>query len=129
MQHPYRPDGHGVSDALNANWNGMGGALLLWTAEEYQQEEAKKKRYALEHPRIVTTKDGAIVVDGKPEYMRGTHFGGDFPLSGMPDVEVSYWVKLFRKIKEWGFNFVRCHSFCPPEAAFAAALTAEFDPG
>lgn len=121
MQHPYRPDGHGVSDALNANWNGMGGALLLWTAEEYQQEEAKKKRYALEHPRIVTTKDGAIVVDGKPEYMRGTHFGGDFPLSGMPDVEVSYWVKLFRKIKEWGFNFVRCHSFCPPEAAFAAA--------
>lgn len=121
MQYPYRPDGHGVSDALNANWNGMGGALLLLTEEEYREKEEKKKRYALEHPRRVTTKDGAIVVDGKPEYMRGTHFGGDFPLSGIPNVEISYWEELFRKIKEWGFNFVRCHSFCPPEAAFAAA--------
>ena len=24
-------------------------------------------------------------------------------------------------VKEWGLNSIRCHSYCPPEAAFQAA--------
>ena len=28
-QLPYRPDGHGVSDALGATWNGVAGAITL----------------------------------------------------------------------------------------------------
>ena len=31
------------------------------------------------------------------------------------------WLRVFRKCKEYGLNHVRFHSFCPPEAAFAAA--------
>jgi beta-galactosidase len=53
--------------------------------------------------------------------MRGTHHGGDFPLTGYPPCDVDYWRKLFQTCKEWGLNHVRFHSFCPPEAAFIAA--------
>lgn len=121
MQHSYRPDGHGISDALNANWNGMGGEIVLLTAVEYQEREAAKKEYARLHPVSVQITGRTICINKKPEYMRGTHFGGDFPLTGMPSTDIGYWKKIFSTIVEYGFNFVRCHSFCPPEAAFLAA--------
>lgn len=121
MQHPYRPDGHGISDALNANWNGMGGEICLLTGVEYKEKEAAKLQYAKEHPVKVSVEGRNICINEKTEYMRGTHFGGDFPLSGMPNTDVDYWRKMFSTIIEWGFNFVRCHSYCPTEAAFLAA--------
>ncbi|MFM2294070.1 MAG: hypothetical protein RLZZ350_483, partial [Verrucomicrobiota bacterium] len=60
-------------------------------------------------------------INGRPTYIRGTHSGGDFPLTGYPPTDVAYWRKLFSTCKEWGLNSMRFHSFCPPEAAFAAA--------
>lgn len=60
-------------------------------------------------------------VNGRPSMLRGTHHGGDFPLTGYPPCDVEYWQKLFSTCKEWGLNHMRFHSFCPPEAAFTAA--------
>lgn len=54
-------------------------------------------------------------------YLRGTHHGGDFPLTGYPPTDVAYWRRIFQINKDWGINHVRFHSFCPPEAAFQAA--------
>ena len=54
-------------------------------------------------------------------YFRGNHHGGDFPLTGYPPTDVTYWKKIFQINKDWGINHVRFHSFCPPEAAFRAA--------
>ena len=31
------------------------------------------------------------------------------------------WQRIFRILKSYGLNFMRFHSWCPPEAAFAAA--------
>jgi hypothetical protein len=62
-----------------------------------------------------------ILVNGRPTFWRGTHHGGDFPLTGYPPTDVAYWKKIFRINKEWGINHVRFHSFNPPEAAFQAA--------
>lgn len=62
-----------------------------------------------------------FIINGRKGHLRGTHHGGDFPLTGYPPCDVDYWKKLFRTCKEWGLNHVRFHSFCPPEAAFAAA--------
>ncbi len=62
-----------------------------------------------------------FVINGRPTHMRGTHHGGDFPLTGYPPCDVEYWRRLFQACKEWGLNHVRFHSFCPPEAAFTAA--------
>lgn len=62
-----------------------------------------------------------ILVNGRPVFLRGTHHGGDFPLTGYPPTDVAYWKKIFEINKAWGINHVRFHSFMPPEAAFQAA--------
>lgn len=60
-------------------------------------------------------------LNGRTIYFRGTHHGGDFPLTGFPPTDVAYWRKIFQINKDWGINHIRFHSFCPPEAAFQAA--------
>lgn len=71
--------------------------------------------------RRAEVKDGHFVINGRNTYLRGTHFGGDYPLSGIPDCGSAYWDKIMDTVKTWGMNFIRCHSYCPPEAAFEAA--------
>jgi hypothetical protein len=69
----------------------------------------------------IKTQGTDILVNGHPVFMRGTHHGGDFPLTGYPPTDVAYWKKIFRINKAWGINHMRFHSFTPPEAAFQAA--------
>ena len=54
-------------------------------------------------------------------YLRGTVENSVFPLTGYPPMEVESWRKIFQIVKSYGLNFVRFHSWCPPEAAFTAA--------
>ena len=56
-----------------------------------------------------------------PIIFRGTHNGGDFPLTGYPPTDVASWKKIFETCKKWGLNHMRFHSWTPPEAAFEAA--------
>lgn len=121
MQYPYRPDGHGVSDALGATWNGMAGEIVLITEGELRHRQEERTAYAKEHPRRMEVKDGNFYADGRPLYFRATHFGGDYPMTGYPETDVSWWRKRMHIVKEWGLNGMRCHSYCPPEAAFQAA--------
>lgn len=60
-------------------------------------------------------------LNGRRIYFRGTHHGGDFPLTGYAPTDVAYWRRLLQINKDWGINHVRFHSFCPPRAAFIAA--------
>jgi len=60
-------------------------------------------------------------INGRETYLRGTHFGGDFPLTGYPPTDVDSWKKIFQTCKKYGLNHMRFHSWCPPEAAFVAA--------
>jgi beta-galactosidase len=62
-----------------------------------------------------------FVLNGKPIYFRGTHNGGDFPLTGYPPTQVPWWKKIFETCKRYGLNHMRFHSWTPPEAAFEAA--------
>ena len=62
-----------------------------------------------------------FILNGHPVYLRGTHFGGDFPLTGYPPTDVESWTKIFLTCKSNGLNHMRFHSWCPPEAAFEAA--------
>ena len=120
----YRPDGHGVSDALGTGWNGMLGQIALVPAAELAQETAAKREYARKHPRIMEVRDGEFYIDGRRDYFRSTHFGGEFPLTGYPDMKHEkggFWERLMKILKAWGLNGLRFHSLCPPEAAFAAA--------
>jgi hypothetical protein len=62
-----------------------------------------------------------FILNGRLINFRGTHDGGDFPLTGYPPTDVKSWLALFETCKQWGLNHMRFHSWCPPEAAFEAA--------
>ncbi|HOK65823.1 MAG TPA: discoidin domain-containing protein [Anaerohalosphaeraceae bacterium] len=71
--------------------------------------------------RQISTDGPNLLVNGRRSHFRGTHSGGDFPLTGYPATDLAYWRNLFKTCREWGLNHMRFHSFCPPEAAFEAA--------
>ncbi len=71
--------------------------------------------------RDLHTEGNQFILNGHPIFFRGTHFGGDFPLTGYPPTDVESWKKIFRTCKNYGLNHMRFHSWCPPEAAFDAA--------
>src|SRR6185312_9315678 len=52
-----------------------------------------------------------FILNGHPIYFRGTHFGGDFPLTGYPPTDVESWKKIFKTCKDYGLNHVRFHSW------------------
>ncbi len=76
--------------------------------------------------REFKTQGQAFTINDHPVYLRGTHFGGDFPLTGYPPTDAESWRKIFLTCKQYGLNHMRFHSWCPPEAAFAAADEAGF---
>ena len=201
---PYRPDGHGITDATGATWNGLVGKIELrampsvylsniniypdydtrkveikgifnkttsgeecivltvgeiqkkyrlkenrsefvaelsypWNSEAWDEytpvlhtlevkinggfeegtfEDSRTVRFGF---RKLETFDNKFYINGKQAYFRGTHFGGEFPLNGYPSTEPEYWKRIFGICREWGLNFMRFHSYCPPEAAFEAA--------
>jgi len=71
--------------------------------------------------RKIAANSTAITLNDLPVFFRGTHEGASFPLTGYPPMDVAEWRRLFRILKEWGLNHMRFHSYCPPEACFAAA--------
>ena len=71
--------------------------------------------------REIKASDKDILVNGREVNLRLTHFGGDFPLTGYPAMEVAAWKKIIQTCKDFGLNGIRFHSWCPPEAAFTAA--------
>lgn len=71
--------------------------------------------------RDLEVKDKHFTVNGKKIIYRNSHEGMCFPITGYPDMHVDYWKNIWKLYKEHGFNAVRFHSSCPPEAAFIAA--------
>jgi hypothetical protein len=62
-----------------------------------------------------------FAVNGRRIFLRGTLECCIFPLTGYPPTDAASWERIFRVIKSHGLNHMRFHSWCPPEAAFAAA--------
>ena len=62
-----------------------------------------------------------FTLNGRPIFLRGTLECAIFPRTGYPPASVGEWRRIYRTIKSYGLNFMRFHSWCPPEAAFDAA--------
>jgi hypothetical protein len=71
--------------------------------------------------REITHDGPKMLLNGREINLRGTHSGGDFPLTGYPATDVDSWKKIIQICKDHGLNHIRFHSWCPPEAAFQAA--------
>ncbi len=71
--------------------------------------------------RNIGTRDGRLLVNGEPVFLRGTLECCIFPLTGCPPTDKAGWENVFTAAKDWGLNHLRFHSWCPPEAAFEVA--------
>jgi hypothetical protein len=60
-------------------------------------------------------------LNGNPIVLRGTVDNGVFPLTGYDPMDVAFWRERLKIYRDYGLNHVRFHSWCPPDAAFAAA--------
>ena len=71
--------------------------------------------------RKFATQGTQFTMNGRPVFLRGTLECAIFPLTGYPPTDVPSWQRIYRIIKSYGLNFIRFHSWCPPDAAFTAA--------
>lgn len=62
-----------------------------------------------------------FTINGMRTFLRGKHDACVFPLTGYAPMNVDDWMRYFEILHSYGFNHVRYHSWCPPEAAFEAA--------
>lgn len=60
-------------------------------------------------------------INGRKTFLRGKHDGMIFPLTGYAPMDVDAWLKVMKTAKDFGINHYRCHTCCPPDAAFLAA--------
>ena len=80
--------------------------------------ETKKIQFGF---RDLGVEDKHFTINGKKIIYRNSHEGMFFGKTGYPEMSLSYWMDIFSLYKKHGFNAVRFHSSCPPEAAFEAA--------
>ncbi len=66
-------------------------------------------------------RDKRIVRNGVPVFLRGTVDCCIYPRTGACPMDKESWLKIFDLYQQYGLNHCRFHSWCPPEAAFAAA--------
>jgi hypothetical protein len=71
--------------------------------------------------REIKTRDAQFCVNDRTVFLRGKHDACVFPLTGHPPMDLEGWMRHLRICRDYGINHVRCHSYLPPEAAFAAA--------
>ncbi|MFG0251260.1 MAG: glycoside hydrolase family 2 TIM barrel-domain containing protein, partial [Phycisphaerales bacterium JB038] len=62
-----------------------------------------------------------LLLNGERLFLRGTLDCAVYPNTGHPPMTVDAWKRVLGQIKHYGFNHVRFHTWCPPEAAFEAA--------
>ncbi len=62
-----------------------------------------------------------ILVNGRRVFLRGTLDCAVYPKTGHPPTSLDQWLRVLKTIQRYGFNHVRYHTWCPPEAAFEAA--------
>ncbi len=108
----------------------MASQLLSWdefTPNRYILEATLRGRGIIDQLqtrfgiRELERKGRRILVNEQPIFLRGTLDCAVYPQTGHPPTSVRDWQQNLQEIKNHGFNHVRFHTWCPPEAAFEAA--------
>jgi len=123
------------ANSVLATWDEKGGqaelevdmaGAKLW--DEFSPNLTELTVTLGEHQRTVrfgmrkfVVRDTQFTLNDRPIFLRGTLECSVFPLTGYPPMDVESWRKTYQIMKAYGLNHVRFHSWCPPEAAFAAA--------
>lgn len=108
----------------------MGENMLTWSEFEPNLYKATVKisspagddlREVTFGMREIAAEGRRLAVNGTPVFLRGTLECCIFPLTGYPAMQPEYWEKIYRRVREYGMNHVRFHSWCPPKVAFDVA--------
>lgn len=91
---------------------------LLTLKQENRKLDQKRTHTAL---RSFKAEGKHFTINGQTTFLRGKHDACVFPLTGYAPMQVADWLRYFEVLKAYGFNHVRFHSWCPPQAAFEAA--------
>ena len=88
--------------------------------------EAEGKTYKDEHSgtfglREFIAQGRRFLLNGRHVFLRGHQDNCIHPLTGYPPMDTKYWLAFLKKYRDYGLNHMRFHSWCPPQAAFAAA--------
>ena len=105
---------HMYSEDTQTNWNGIIGKIVIGTRRPLTSKTSDKL------PRLEII-DNQFIAGGHKVFLRGKHDACVFPLTGHVPMDKTTWTDYFKTCREYGFNHVRFHSWCPPEAAFCAA--------
>jgi len=130
---------HAYTEDTQTNWNGIIGKIELTAISGKRKAEAGKalqlsdsNNYQLTtitpqcselHPnfRDFRIKSQHFYANGHKIFLRGRHDACVWPLTGYVAMDIDSWREYFATCDAYGLNHVRFHSWCPPEAAFAAA--------
>ncbi len=109
---------HAYTEDTQTNWNGIIGEIYLHKGEPAKPEAPKEVLPCFHDFRI---EGKHFYADGKPTFLRGKTDNCVWPLTGHVAMDEDTWTDYLRICQEYGINHLRFHSWCPPEAAFAAA--------
>lgn len=96
-------------------WNEFSPAV--WRVEICVEGSTRSIPFGL---RDVAVRGGRLEINSQALFLRGALDCCIYPRTGHPPMDVATWRRVFSVIKEYGFNHVRFHSWCPPPAAFVA---------
>lgn len=108
----------------------MGDEMQLWDEFNPALYESKIVLDWQDQKQIVNKRFGMVeflagkdqfIVNGKSIFLRGTNDCCVFPLSGYAPMTEEEWISILKTARAYGINHYRFHSWCPPEAALAAA--------
>jgi hypothetical protein len=71
--------------------------------------------------RNLSTGNGQITNNGRAILLRGAVDECVYPLTGYPPMDKAAWSRTLGICQSYGLNYMRFHSWCPPEAAYEAA--------
>ena len=71
--------------------------------------------------RRLTTASTGLRLNGRPAFLRGDNDAAYFPLTCTPPVDVAWYRAHLGRLKEVGFNWLRCHTWVPTEPYLQAA--------
>jgi hypothetical protein len=83
-----------------------------------RQRDRIEQRFGM---REITTRGNALLLNGRPLYLRGYGDDNVEVLTGVPPASKDEFLKRIRQAKEFGFNSVRFHSMVPVTEFFEAA--------
>ena len=63
--------------------------------------------------RSIESRDGRVVLNGRPIFLRGSRFEGMFPVEVSPPTERSYFREALQRYRDCGFEYLRT-PFIPP---------------